>query len=419
MREKKGKILLICLMFFVFLDLGWANSGQEAPSIKKSNLIALIQEPMQKLLTQAYETIYSNMQNILHNGVAYTIILIIIIYWLILRLKTGYPTRDEIFEALKWLVMVFFVFGIFTSFNAYTGFLSLIYLPANWVRSAVSTLFDINQYGGDFESVVNKAFSLQNKLVVDFVKICNDKSDFGLWGNIIPGGKIGEQIYFVLCLFSLFFYWLYYLVFAIAMLGGICIYTGSSFIAMLLLSTAPIVIPFLIIKPLKPYFYSWLKLVISYSLYPSIALIILSLAMKPLNELEKIVNQQKAIEELYNNTFIAFFPMTLMTIIVIFLLTKIPNWVSQIMGVQGLDSGGVGAGLSLAKQAGVSMASAGVGGLAGGLAARAAGGNILGGVLGGAGRATLSSIPGNKTMRQLMDSAKKTKTSNEYGEATP
>lgn len=418
MREKKGKILLICLMFFVFLDLGWSEEVY-IKDLDQTNWLSGIMGYFQELLNKSFEIIFNSMQNLLHNGVAYTIILIIIIYWLILRLKTGYPTRDEIFEALKWLVMVFFVFGIFTSFNAYTGFLSLIYLPANWVRNAVSTLFDINQYGGDFESVVNKAFSLQNKLVVDLVKICNNKSNFGLWGNIMPGGKIGEQIYFVLCLFGLFFYWLYYLVFAIAMLGGICIYTGSSFIAMLLLSTAPILIPFLIIKPLKPYFYSWLKLVISYSLYPSIALIILSLAMKPLNELEKVVNQQEAIEEFYNNTFISFFPMTLMTIIVIFLLTKIPNWVSQIMGVQGLDSGGVGAGLSLAKQTGLSMASAGIGGLAGGFAARAAGGNILGGVLGGAGRATLSSIPGSKTVRQLMDSAKKTKTSNEYGEATP
>lgn len=417
MREKKGKILLICLMFFVFLDLGWANSGQETPSIKKSNLIALIQEPMQKLLTQAYETIYSNIQNILHNGVAYTIILIIIIYWLILRLKTGYPTRDEIFEALKWLVMVFFVFGIFTSFNAYTGFLSLIYLPANWVKGAVAGMFDINQYG-TFEDMVYGAIDGLNNLAIQ------------LWNiGIKENNSMGTPEVFakIATAFSLFFFFLYYITIFILVIGVSIIIIASQFITLLLLAVAPILIPFLIIKPLKPYFYSWLKLVISYSLYPSIALIVLMLAMTPIYN---VVNNKlgNSIDYMYDNTFITFIPTTAFAILCIYLLTKIPNWVSQIMGVQGLDSGGVSNGFALAKGAGTMLATGGLGSVAGAAAGYLSGGGIKGALSQGLKSgfsATASQAPGAKLAKEGMRKfnsmfrSARNHQSNEYGEATP
>lgn len=380
------------------------ETGHFADNLEQTNWLNGIMNMLQSLLNKSYEGIFHSMQSTLYNGVAYTVIITMIMFWLIMRLKNGYPTREELFEALKWFIMVLFIFGVFYSFDSYKAFISWFLIPADWVKSAVGSLFDLKA-NGDFASSINEALGKQNNLAVELWEIAK-KANSSWWKP--------DSIEMLFTAFSLFFYWLYYIVFFIAVVGALCIVVGSQFIASLILSTAPIVIPFLVVKQLKPYFFSWLKLFISYSLYPSIALIILMLAMQPIADLNTELSQAKAVRNFYEHTFATFFPMTAITIFAIYLMTKIPNWVSQIMGVQGLDSGGVGGGLAMAKSAGVAAASGGVGGIIG--AAKGAKGGFQSGGIGGAIKGALSggmkggassalkTLPGAKTINAIRES---------------
>lgn len=370
---------------------GQVTNYQNFPQdLGQTNWLSGIMYPLQSCLDTAYQTIFNSVQGILFNGVAYTLIILIIIYWLLNRLKTGYPSKDEIFEAGKWMVITLLIYAVFYSFEGYKGFISLFLIPQGWVKGAVSSIFDMKSQG-NFEDLINQAFDLQNQLAVGLWKVGQKQNG----GTFTPNSM--AAIYTGL---SLFFYGLYYIVFFIALIGATCIIIGAQFIASLILSTAPIVIPFLVIKPLKSYFYSWLKLFISYSLYPSIALIILNIAMKPIQDIKNYQGiGDEAIKNAYENNFSTFFPMTLLTIFCIYLFTKIPNWVSQIMGVQGLDSGGVGAGLSIAKNAGLAAATGGVSGVM----TKVAGGSFFA----GAARGALGTLPGAKTLGGIKDAVAK------------
>ena len=72
---------------------------------------------------------------------------------------------------------------------------------------------------------------------------------------------------------------LFYLSFAFLMIGIILIVQVSGYIALIVLSIAPVMIPLLFNKNLRAYFFSWLKFYISYSLYAPLALIILGIAL--------------------------------------------------------------------------------------------------------------------------------------------
>lgn len=370
------------------------NTSNPNISMKESNFFEIIMKPMQDLLTKSYHTIFDSMQNTFYNNLSYTIIVTIILYWLIMRLKTGYPTRDEIFEAGKWLFMVLFVFGIFSSFEAYVGFCNLIMIPANWVKGAVSSL--INTNNGNLTDNIMDAIDSQNNLAKKLFYYGIDQASknqawYKFWNT--------DELKGVFVAIFLGCYWLYYIVFMICIIACFCIIIGSQFITMLLLSVAPILIPFLIIRPLKPYFYSWLKLVISYSLYPSIALILLILAMSPINDLKILMNTPDAIQKIYKDTFFTFIPASGFCIFVIYLMTKIPNWVSQIMGISGLDSGGVGSGFAMVKNAGLAAVSGG----ASGVMTKIAGGSFFG----GATRGALGALPGAKTLGSVKEAVSK------------
>ncbi|EAJ8475236.1 type IV secretion system protein, partial [Campylobacter upsaliensis] len=201
----------------------------------------------------------------------------------------------------------------------------------------------------------------------------------------------------IFLLIATFFFWLWVLILYIALFGGLLIITGSQFITMLLLSAAPILIPFILYRTTRAYFFSYLKLVISYSLYPSIALIIISIALSSANDMSAQYGKEGFIASVYDNPFTTCFPLILMTILGIYFMTKIPNWVSQIMGVQGLDGAGSGAGQAMQVAAGKAL-----GITTGGAVIGAVGGAIKGGKSGGAlgaiGQGLLGGLSGGAKM---------------------
>ncbi|MBD5165110.1 type IV secretion system protein [Helicobacter sp.] len=177
---------------------------------------------------------------------------------------------------------------------------------------------------------------------------------------------------------------------------SICIVT--KFMATIILSIAPIVIPCLMMNQLRGYFFSWLKLYLSYSMYAPIAMIIGNFPMVALEKVELIPNNVSQLEQVIASlTFIFFKPIGLMivAIIAIMILIKVPSWVNQILGTQNDDAVGL-APLKAVGSATTTGAMTGGAGLIAGAGIKAA-----------LGRGITSMLPMGQTATKLYDSFKK------------
>ena len=356
-----------------------------------------IYQTLNEILQIASQGIFDGASALIHNNMSYTIIAVTIMVWLILRLKNGYPSKDEMFSAGKWLMIVLLIYAIFYSYANYKGFISLFMLPANWVRSIVATAMGFE--GRAFIDIINEASDTINKMC----KIINQQI---LKENDNANGAL-DSLAYAIDIVSFSFFWLYIALLYIALFGGLLIMTGSQFISALILTTAPIMIPFILYRSLRAYFFSWLKLFISYSLYAPIALIIISIVLKPINEFkENLGNAENYYKNLDENTFVLSISYMLIVIFGIYLMTKIPNWVSQIIGVQGLDGAGSGAGQAALSFAGKATAATGIGAVAGGVTSAIAGRGVLKGAIGGGLKGMTSSIPGSESAKKIWDTAK-------------
>lgn len=358
-------------------------------ALEKTNIdtswIDALQMTMQDSLKPMFSNIFQSVQGVLYNGVAYTFIGIWIMFWCLNLLKNGYPTREEIFNSLKWILMLCFIFGIFYSYESYTSFLGWLMIPAQWLKSATSHLFGTNTES--FGVMVTNAINSLNDLMVKLW----EKGLYLNKDNFTPeiAIKIGVA-------FGMIPFWIFYGTTFFVIAGVACIILSSTFFAMIILSLAPVVIPLLFSKKTAPYFYSWLKLFISYSLYVPASYIILSICMIPMKKISELGTD---IQQIYDNQFVNFLVPTLISAICIYLLIKIPNWVSQIIGVQGLEAGGTGGALDLAKTAGSVGASFGTGFLAK---------KMVGGSLGQSMTSGLANaVPMAKTIKGLVNAEKK------------
>ena len=312
---------------------------------------------LHRVIQESYEPIFSAVQATLYHQASYTIILLVVIFWLLKLLKTGYPTREEMFEAGKWIGLVCIIYAIFYSYGAYIEFIRLLNLPASWLRNATGQLMA----GDNVVDLIGEAFKkigeLNGRLWETLMKHYKDmySKTFDIAFNAIPSA-VGILPFFI-----------FYILFFFLMVALVLIVQVSGYIALIVLSVAPVMIPLLFNRVLRPYFFSWLKLYISYSLYAPLALIILGIAISTIhNTLNMPQAQLEQMATGFWSVLHHFFPSMGLCILCIYLLLQIPNWVSQVMGVQGLQSGGVGGGLAFATGAGIATATGGAGALAGG-----------------------------------------------------
>ncbi len=112
--------------------------------------------------------------------------------------------------------------------------------------------------------------------------------------------------------------------------------------------------------------------------------------MIPIQKVQELGN----IKQVYDNQFDNFFVPTLISLICIYLVAKIPNWISQVMGVQGLDGGGRWS-FRYGKSVGMATTSFG----AGTLAKRMAGGSVGESLKHGIANA----IPGSQSLRKWQE----------------
>lgn len=367
--------------------------------INVKELLNEVAGALHKVIQHSYEPIFSAVQNTLYHQASYTIILLVVIFWLFRLLKTGYPTREELFEAGKWVGLVCFIYAIFYSYAGYIEFIKLLNLPANWLRNATGSLIE----GENIVEIVTQTFKKLAEL--------NGR----LWDALMKNyeyleikGLFNLKINAVLSFIGILPFLLFYLSFAFLMIGIILIVQVSGYIALIVLSIAPVMIPLLFNRNLRAYFFSWLKLYISYSLYAPLALIILGIALSVIQKnLELPSTELEAIATGFWSILYHFLSGLILSVLCIYLLLQIPNWVSQVMGVQGLNSGGVGAGVATMAGAGVVGLTGGAGGIAGGMLAKAQGGSFSSGMMKGGLGAMAKNLPGAKTIEGAMKSGKK------------
>ncbi|WP_416825902.1 hypothetical protein [Helicobacter ganmani] len=150
-----------------------------------------------------------------------------------------------------------------------------------------------------------------------------------------------------------------------------------------------------------------MNLYISYSLYAPLALIILGVALAVIQKsLELPETEIKSIATGFMSIAYHFSSGLILSILCIYLLLQIPNWVSQVMRMQGLINGGVGAGVATMAGASVGAVTGGAGSIAGGMLAKAQGESILKGATSGGLKGLAQHIPGAKTYNAIMEKGK-------------
>ncbi|HDX6248788.1 TPA: type IV secretion system protein [Campylobacter fetus subsp. venerealis] len=348
-----------------------------------SNWINKIQAIMQENVMSLFEKFYNGAHDLVYSTASQTIIILIVVFWLLGRLKNGYPTREETFGAIKYIIMLCFIFATLSSFNAYMGVLYLLTIPENVITAIVSSIFQNKDFGSIITESANRVDNLRalmwNYGTTEYLKT-QAWSFLGISFNGVMD-YLGAGIITAL---SMIPFWIFYAVFFILLIGITIVIFFSKFMAFLILSTLPLVIPFLLMPKFLPYLWSWYKLYLSYAIIAPLAFIALNLAINPILELEKYQNY---ISELFVKQFEYLITGSITCISALFLLKKIPSWINAVLGTQmesgsGGVVGGVVAGAVASKT------------LLGGLARKATGGSFVGGALSSLGAASGANVAG-------------------------
>ena len=351
-----------------------------------SNWINKTQAVMQENVMSLFEKFYQGAHDLVYSTATTTIVILIVVFWLLDKLKNGYPTREETFNAIKYIIKLCFIFAVLSSFGAYTVALYVLTIPENMITATVSSIFQSQDFGTIVTESANRVDNLR-ALMWDYGTKTYLKSQEWSFLGLSFNGPSDYIMAGVVTAFLMIPFWIFYLVFFILLIGITIVIFFSKFVAFLILSTLPLVLPFLITPRFLPYLWSWYKLYLSYAIISPLAFIALNLAMNPIIELEKY---QNVIGELFIKQFEYLITGAITCITALFIIRKIPNWINAVLGTQ-MESG-----------AGGVVAGAVAGGIAGktllgGLARKATGGSFIGGALQSFGKATGGNAVGQIT----------------------
>lgn len=350
-----------------------------------SNWINKTQNVMQENVMGLFDKFYQGAHGIVYSSGVTTIIILIIIWWLLDKLKHGYPTREETFGAIKYTISLCIIYASLSSFNAYTGILYLLTIPENIVTAVVSSIYQSQDFGEIVTESMNRVDKLRI-LMWDYgtTQYLKD-SAWSVFGFDI-NAPTDYLMAGVVTAFLMIPFWIFYIIFFILLIGITIVIFFSKYMAFLIMSTLPLVIPFLIFTRFRPYLWSWYKLYLSYAFIAPLAFIALNLAMNPITKLEKF---ESNIAELFLKQYEYLITGSITCITAIFILKRIPSWINAVLGTQmESGSGGVTGGVVAGAVAGKTAL--------GGLATKATGGSFIGGALTSLGRAT-----GGRAMGQI------------------
>lgn len=353
-----------------------ANEKQVAKELlQDSNWLDKIQGVMQDNVFSLFEKFYNGAHDLVYSSASLTAISIIVMFWLLDKLKNGYPTNQELFKAIKYIIILCFIFATLSSYGAYEGALYVLNIPVNMVKGVVGSMFQGQDFGAMITDALNQVENIR-KMMWEY-----GKKEFSSGVNFLgftiknPIDALTSRIFTI---FAMIPFWIFYVIFFILLVGITAVILISTFMAYLILSTMPIIIPFLIYRGFLPYLWSWYKLYLSYALIAPLSFIALNLAINPIM---KLANYENNIGDLFVKQFEYLLTGTITCITAYYIIKKIPNWINAVLGTQ-MESGagGVGGALMTGAIAGKTFL--------GGLTAKSMGKSFLGGAMSGLGRAT-------------------------------
>ncbi|ECL7558326.1 hypothetical protein FTT16_08450 [Campylobacter jejuni] len=352
-----------------------------------SNWIDTISFTIEEAVNPIFQKMFEGVHNALFSGMGASIFVTYCILWTLRQTQNGYIAREELFNGIKWITYFAILTAIMSSYEAYQIILSWLNIPMLWVKSATISIFDTNKL--TFGEMITNSFNELNFLAVKLFNFGLEKwkdefaIGFGWLAYVVVGAGLG-------------WFWIFYALFIVMVIIVIVIVLNSSLISFVILSLACLTIPLLFSKITQPYFFSWLKLYISYSLYAPASFIILYFLNAPLDRITNLV-KAGAIEEIYDNTMINFLIPILLCILLIGFFKKIPNIISQILGISGLEnSSGLFGGLGKAVAMGIATFAGGA------IGAKIAGASMGGALKSGA----INATPGARTIQSFKEKYK-------------
>lgn len=380
------KIILLSLLMIIALHA--EDSGAKIfPNYVagQPNWIDGLGNIIQNTIRDLMQKIFENVRKMIHGGVTYTILGTALMLWCLNQLKNGYPTREEMWKAGKWIIMACFILAIFASYDVFKAFIEYLTIPANWVVTSLDGIFSSQMQGKTISEI---AISLFNDIAricsVGFEKTANEfYKQLKSWWS--PDGITYLNSYIKTAIWMMPT-WIMAILFFFIGICFVAIIMFSSFMATLLLCFSPILVPFISLPFLKPYFFSWLKLWITYTLISPIAMLVISISTQSISEISSKKDAQIG-EIIWNgHQWVTFITPMITAIMCLYLLKKIPTWLGQVLAVQGIESKGLGMGATVANAVG--------GATAAGATAKALG-------TGGFGSTFMKALPGGTTTGAL------------------
>lgn len=332
----------------------------------QNNWIDALATTIQEAVEPLFENTFIGVHNALYGGVAYSVFAVYALLWLLRQGRNGYISKDEVANAIKWLSYFIIILVVMKSYDTYTYCLTYLGLPANWVSSAFSHL--TSNQGTSFGETITK---LVNDINLFTGKLFNYVNDEITYEQLSHPFKFLSPIY---AFVWMAIYWVFYIIIMMCIAIAIIIVISSQLTAYIILSIACLTIPLLFSKKTMPYFFSWVKLYICYSFYAPAGVLVLYLMRSPIEKILSLSSDTENITVIGNNLVANFFLPIILILLFLGFFKKIPNFISQIMGVSGLDnaSGGIGSVIATtakiaggfamgalgAKMAGASMAEA-------------------------------------------------------------
>lgn len=212
--------------------------------------------------------------------------------------------REDFYKMGVWLTTYAIIYAIFSSYSAFVGAINILVTPLEWFYGVVAESKKAMDLSGGVDNTINWINETVG-LMLDKWKIRD--------GNTYIYALMAILLWVVMMLFVVFL-----VIFTILI----------KFAALLILSFCPIMLPCLVIQPLRGYFWSWFKLYVSTALQAPMAGIIGGAIMVALQSAQNTQIVDKPLGEVAVTCLVPI----VVTLIGIALLTKIPSWCQAIVG---------------------------------------------------------------------------------------
>lgn len=270
-------------------------------------------------------SIFSAMQNIFFNSIAYSLIGLILVFYLFFHLKAGF-SRDDLFKGGTWLIVLACVYGIMSSFSAYSEFKSWFLIPQSIMKVAIGSATGTSDAGQMLNNTFAKVYDVFWAAL-----------DYGAQKEADENNLIfddpGFSNYFM-AFIKIIFWWVSILAYAFVVLVIFIMQIASNFALSIFGCFAPMLVFLLLMPQTRGYFFSWLKNYIAISFYIPMTMLPLLLIDKSLS----YVNLDPKGITLWTDTMKTTLMSLVIVVLALYILMKIPEWINIILGTQ--ESGG-------------------------------------------------------------------------------